>query len=106
MKSPVGIPAGHALRVSLRDTGLELCLALPMVMIALWIARRGFTARTYRLGLTAGFGAAMVTDGVWRLFCPITQPVHILSAHTPVLVAVVVAGALLAELWRNRKAFE
>lgn len=101
-ESPARGLAAGSVAGGIRDLGMELCLGLPMVVAALWIAQRGVTARTTRMGLTVGFGAALACDGVWRLFCPVSEPSHVFSWHSPALVVVLLVGWALAERWRRR----
>ena len=71
-----------------------------MVLIALWIAQRGFTARTGRLGLMVGVGAAFAADAVWRLFCSISDPSHVFTSHTLAIALTALVGLVLATRWR------
>ncbi len=83
----------------LRGLGFELCLGIPLVLLAMWIARRGFTARPGRLGLLVGLGAAFAADSVWRLFCSISDVEHVFVSHTLGIALVGGVGWLLAWRW-------
>lgn len=96
------VPEATRLAVDLRGFGLELCLGVPMVLIAFWIAQRGFTARTSRLGLMIGLGAAFAADALWRMFCSITDPAHVFVSHTLAIAVIAIVGWCLAEWWRRR----
>lgn len=96
------VPEASSLAVDLRGFGLELCLGIPMVLIAFWIAQRGFTARTSRLGLMVGLGAAFAADALWRLFCSLTDPAHVFVSHTLAIAVIAIVGWCLAEWWRRR----
>jgi hypothetical protein len=47
-------------------------------------------------GALCGLGAGLLTDAGVRLFCWVTEPLHVLVAHGGAIAALVVLGALLA----------
>ncbi len=99
----VAVASEGSWSVDLSGFGLELCLGISMLLIAFWIAQRGFTARTGRLGLMLGLGAAFVADAIWRLFCSLTDPAHVFVSHTLAIAVTVAAGWCLTTWWGRRK---
>ncbi|MEM9555118.1 MAG: NrsF family protein [Acidobacteriota bacterium] len=75
----------------------EMKLGLPVLVLALWLASRGLATRPTRLAVLVGVGAALAGDALWRLVCPLSDPDHILRAHTPSLLAA--GGVALLITW-------
>ncbi len=73
--------------------------ALPVVALASILASRAYPVRPAVAGALIGFGAGLMADAGWRIFCHFTEPSHVLSAHLAAvlmstLIGVVVAGRL------------
>ncbi len=102
-RSRVYPAAGSEWEVGLYCFVFEVVLAVPCVLFALWLGRRGLTARPRRLGALGGIGAGLAADAVWRLVCPYSQPAHAFGSHSLGVVAAVVLGLLLAWLWEIRR---
>ena len=81
-RSPLAVPTGEDLRYSLVCFALELALGLPLSLLALWFLERGIVTRPLTAAVLAGLGAGLVGDGVWRLICPYSEPIHVLTSHT------------------------
>jgi len=77
-----------------RSFGLGL---LPLGVAGL-LLRRGLTARPAAAGALAGLGAGLLADSSWRLFCEVSDPIHVLTAHAGAILAVAAAGALAGRL--------
>ena len=77
-------------------------LGLPLVFVALWLALRAYPLRPALMGALAGLGAGLVTDAGWRTFCHVADPRHVVSAHVAAVVALSVAGTLMAVGLRRR----
>ena len=104
LMSATPVPVGMTLRLAAVCFTAKLGLGLPMVLLALGLARRGLMVRPLRAGLWGGLGAGLLGDGVWRLICPYSELRHVLTAHGGGLVAVVASGALIAWFWQGRRA--
>jgi hypothetical protein len=74
-------------------------LALGVVGLLL---RKGLAARPGTAGALAGLGAGLLADASWRLFCEVSDPVHVLTAHAGAIVAVALTGAVTATLLARR----
>ncbi len=83
--------------------GVEVAIAVPAVLFALWLGRRGLTARPRRLGFLGGAGAGLAADALWRLVCPYSAPAHAFGAHTLAVAAAAGVGLLLAGWWERAR---
>ncbi len=103
-RSRVYPAAGDEWTIGLYCFKFEVALAIPCVLFALWLGRRGLTTRPRRLGVLGGIGAGLAADAVWRLVCPYSAPVHAFGSHSLGIVAVVGLGLLLAGWWEASRA--
>ena len=102
-RSRVYPASGHEWRIGLYCFIFEVVLAVPCVLFALWLGRRGLTARPRRVGALGGFGAGLAADAVWRLVCPYSEPAHAFGSHSSGILAAVAFGLLLAWWWEVRR---
>src|SRR5262245_59876168 len=72
--------------------------ALPAVVVAALLVIRAFPLRPVATGAVAGFGAGLIADARWRLFCHYSEPAHVLAAHFGGVIIASVIGALLVRL--------
>ncbi len=82
---------------------VEVALAVPCVLFALWLGRRGLTARPLRLGLLGGLGAGLAADALWRLVCPYSAPAHAFGSHSLGIAAAAGLGLILAAWWQSAR---
>ena len=59
---------------------------------------RGLATRPVVAGAMAGLGAGLVADSSWRLYCEVSDPVHVLTAHAGAIAALSLVGALAGGL--------
>jgi len=78
----------------------EVCLSrsfalglLPLAAV-LGLLLAGLVLRPLATGALAGLGAGLFADSSWRLYCEVSYPAHVLTAHLGAVVGVAVAGAL------------
>jgi len=102
-RSPVYPAAGTEWEGGLQCFVFEVLLAVPCVLFAQWLGRRGLTSRPRRLGLVGGLGAGLAADAVWRWICPYSAPAHAYGAHTSGVLTAVVLGLLLAAWWESAR---
>lgn len=98
-KSTVPIPAGQELDAMVFCLGLELCLGVPIALLAMSFIRRGLVTFPWRVGLLGGFGAGLAGNSLWHLICPYSGLAHTLSSHTAGILAVTGIALLVALLW-------
>jgi len=101
--SPTHVPG-------LRDAGyFRICLTrsfalgLAPLALALLLLRRGLAARPVVAGALAGLGAGLLADSAWRLFCEVSDPAHVFTAHAGAIVLLGVAGALAGRWLREKR---
>jgi hypothetical protein len=76
--------------------------ALPVVVLAVALVVRAYPLRPLATGAMAGFGAGVIADAGWRLFCHYSEPAHVFAAHFGgVLLASAMGAILVRALWRR-----
>jgi len=73
-----------------------LVLGVPAMIVALVLAFRAYPTRPAVTGALAGLGAGLLSDGSWRTFCEVSDPVHVVSAHLASVAALTLLGIVLA----------
>ncbi len=68
----------------------EILLGVPFLAIVTYMAGRALPIRPRYVGLLAGFGGGVIADASWRMVCPVSVPMHFLTAH---LGGVLILGA-------------
>jgi hypothetical protein len=99
--SPTHVPGAGGARY------FEVCLTrsamlglLPLAVCAALLAR-GILMRPAATGALAGLGAGLFADSSWRLYCEVSDPAHVLTAHLGAVALVTVAG-IAAVLFASR----
>jgi hypothetical protein len=72
--------------------------AIPALLACAALAFRALPLRPAVTGALYGLGSALIADAGLRLFCEFTVPSHILGAHEGAIVAVVLAGIVVAKV--------
>jgi hypothetical protein len=91
------VPAGlqhHYWAVCLRT---PIVIGLPTLLATLALAFRAYPTRPLLTGALAGLGAGLASDGSWRTFCEVSDPVHVLTTHTASVVVLTVVGIAIAQ---------
>ncbi len=70
--------------------------ALPAVALSSILAVRAYPTRPWLTGALLGFGAGLMADAGWRLFCHFSEPAHVLAAHLGGVVLSAAIGAVVA----------
>ena len=70
--------------------------ALPVVALASILASRAYPTRPLVAGSLLGFGAGLMADAGWRIFCHFSEPSHVLSAHLAAVIMSTIIGAMAA----------
>ncbi len=100
-RSPMAPAPGEEWRAGAYCFSYEVALGIPCVLFAVWLGRRGLTARPRRLGVLGGVGAGLAADALWRLVCPYSSPGHAFGSHSLGILAVVGLGLLLTTWWES-----
>ena len=77
--------------------------ALPPILVGVFLIRRLYALRFVRTAMSLGLAAGMLPALYMQLACAY-EPVHILSLHILPGLLMVLAGAAIASLWRQRSA--
>ena len=76
--------------------------ALPPILIGLFLVRRLYPLRFVRTAMSLSLAAGMLPALYMQLAC-MYQPAHILAFHILPGLLMVLAGAAIAALWRQRR---
>lgn len=89
-------PAAIFLGSALGCMRTALTNGLPAVAIVVALAARALPSRPGVAGALCGLGAGLMTDAGMRLYCNLSTPAHVLVSHGGAVLALSLAGALLA----------
>ena len=84
----------------------DLALALPALLVTLWLVFRALPLRPSVAGLLGGAGAGLVADAVNHLVCPMSDLRHVLVWHTGALLGLMAVGYLAGLSWERFRARE
>jgi len=76
----------------------SLLLGLVPLLLGLLLLARGLLLRPVAVGALLGLGAGLLADASWRLYCEVSDPAHVLTAHLLAVAGNAAAGALAAWL--------
>lgn len=93
---PTIVPAVDRVRFVWECLGMAAIVGAPAVGLVAWLAWRMLPGRPAVAGALCGLGAGLLTDAGVRLFCWVTEPMHVLVAHGGAIALLVVLGALLS----------
>jgi hypothetical protein len=80
----------------------SLGLGVAPLGLAVLLLRRGLAARPVVAGVLAGLGAGLLADAGWRLFCEVSDPAHVLTAHAGAVALLGAGGAFTGVAFRPR----
>ena len=92
--SPTRVPFLRDARYLHTCSSRTVMLGLPALALAGWLLRRGLTIRPVVAGAFAGLGAGLLADASWRLYCEVSDPQHVLTAHAAGIIVLAGLGAL------------
>jgi hypothetical protein len=92
--SPTYVPFLRDARYLHTCSTRSVLLGTPALALAGWLLRRGLTMRPIVAGALAGPGAGLLADASWRLYCEVSDPLHVLTAHAAGIVTLSLLGAL------------
>lgn len=95
---PAPVPPGVFVRYAWECFGMAALVGAPVLLAAGLLAARALPTRPALAGGLYGLGAGLVADAGARLFCWVSDPVHVLVAHGGAILGLVLAGAASATL--------
>lgn len=90
-------PLAHGIGCAKQD----LLTALPTLVVIALLIMRATPVRAPNAGLLAGAGAAIATDAVTHLRCPVSDMRHVLLWHTGAVLILAAAGWGAGLLWQR-----
>jgi len=96
LASPQRVPVGRELFYWSYCFRWPYLLSLPLLVPALVLAWRAWPLRPARVGALCGLGAGLSVEGLWRTFCEVSHPGHVLGSHLLAVVGSLLTGAVLA----------
>ena len=100
-----GMPleTGHGLSAGITCTTHDVAMALPALLVTLWLVFRALPLRPSIAGLLGGAGAAVTADAVTHILCPMSDLRHVLVWHTGALIGLMLVGWLTGKLWERKR---
>ncbi len=100
-----GMPlvAGHGVKAGITCATHDTALALPALVVTLWLVFRALPLRPSVAGLLGGTGAAVTADAMTHVLCPMSDLRHVLVWHTGVIFGLMVIGWAAGVLWERAK---
>jgi len=78
---------GHGLSAGITCTTHDIAMALPALLVTVWLVFRALPLRPSIAGLLGGAGAAVTADAVTHILCPMSDLRHVLVWHTGALIS-------------------
>jgi hypothetical protein len=101
--SPTHVPALREIAYGRVCLTRSFALGLVPLTAACLLLYRGLPARPVAAGALAGLAAGLLADASWRLFCEVSDPTHVLTAHAGAVASVALAGALVGAAYKSWK---
>ena len=94
---------GHGLSAGITCTTHDIAMALPALLVTLWLVFRALPLRPSIAALLGGTGAAVTADAVTHILCPMSDLRHVLVWHTGALIGLMLVGWLAGKLWERKR---
>ena len=94
----VRLPAGFGWTIGVICFRTSAAAAVPALVGAAILVARALPLRPGIAGALYGLGCGLIADAGLRLYCEFSSPQHVLLAHGGAIVAVTLAGSLVATL--------
>jgi len=104
MHSP-GMPyvPGQGLKTGIGCASHDTALALPALVVTLWLVFRALPLRPSVAGLLGGTGAAVTADALIHILCPMSDLRHVLVWHTGAIFGLMLVGWIAGKLWERKQ---
>ena len=81
----------------------DTAMALPTLIVTLWLVFHALPVRAPIAGLLGGAGAAVTADAITHLVCPMSDLRHVLVWHTGAMLALMFIGWAVGIVWDRRR---
>ena len=81
----------------------EFLLGVPFLIVVTCLAARALPLRPQVIGLLSGVGGGVIADASWRLVCPVSVPLHFLTAHLGGIVLLGAFGYLAGSIFERSR---
>ena len=104
MHSP-GVPLvkGTGFGIGIGCSAHDGALALPALVMTLWLVFRALPLRPSVAGLLGGAGAAVTADAVNHFLCPMSDLRHVLVWHTGMIFGLMLLGWVTGKVWEWKR---
>jgi hypothetical protein len=96
-------PNGLGLKVGMTCATRDTVLALPALLVTLWLVFRALPLRPSVTGLLGGTGAAVAADAITHILCPMSDLRHVLVWHTGVIFGLMLLGWVVGKVWGRKR---
>ena len=97
--SPAAHMPGSGIAAGIGCLSHESLVALPTFAATLWLVFRALPLRAPVAGLLGGAGAAVASDAILHLLCPMSDLRHVLVWHTGAVVLFMAFGWIFGVVW-------
>ena len=94
---------GQCVSTGIACTTNDAIMALPALLVTLWLVFRALPLRPSIAGLLGGAGAAVTADAVTHILCPMSDLRHVLVWHTGALIGLTLIGWFVGKLWERKR---
>lgn len=104
MHSP-GMPLenGQGLKMGISCATHDVALALPALVVTLWLVFRALPMRPSIAGILGGTGAAVTADALIHIICPMSDLRHVLVWHSGVIIGLMLVGWSVGRIWERTR---
>jgi hypothetical protein len=95
------MPTTGGWSLGLGCAGKDAAMALPALVVTLWLVFRALPLRPSVAGLLGGAGAAVTADALNHVLCPMSDLRHVLVWHTGALLGLMLVGWLVGSTWET-----
>jgi hypothetical protein len=99
MQAPMDGGGAGAIAMWMSCFTVESLIGLPVLVLVAWLVSRALPCRPLLAGFLAGTGAGFAAEASWRMFCPYSDPGHVLLGHTGGILVLGMTGFLLGYVW-------
>lgn len=92
---------GQGLKMGIGCATHDVALALPALVVTLWLVFRALPMRPSIAGILGGTGAAVTADAMIHILCPMSDLRHVLVWHTGVILGLLAVGWATGKIWEK-----